>query len=71
MAKNRTKPLSDQVRQAIHDSGQSRYRIALETKIDESALAKFYNGHRTLSMPALDRLGEYLELRIVMDKKSK
>jgi transcriptional regulator with XRE-family HTH domain len=71
MAKRQPKKLSDQVRQAIDDSGLTRYRIAVETGMDESALAKFYNGHRGLSLNALDRLGEYLGLRIVMDRKPK
>ena len=61
--------MTDQIRQAIDDSGLTRYRIAAETGIDESALAKFYNGHRGLSMDALNRLGKFLELRIVMDRK--
>ena len=62
------KPLTDQIRQAIDDSGLTRYRIALDTKIDESALAKFYNGQRGLSLKNLDRLGDYLGLKIVMDR---
>ena len=61
--------MSDQIRQAIDDSGLTRYRIAKETAIDESTLAKFYNGHAGLSMDALDRLGEYLKLRIKMESK--
>jgi DNA transposition AAA+ family ATPase len=70
MAKKKTKnKLTDQIRQAISDSGISRYRIANDTGIDESALAKFFNGHRGLSMEAMNALGEYLELRIVMDRK--
>ena len=52
MAKRRSKRLTDQIRQAIDDSGLTRYRIAQKTGIDESALAKFYNGHRGLSMEA-------------------
>ena len=71
MAKRRSNKISDQLRQAIDDSGETRYRIAQETGIDESTLAKFYNGHQGLSMRALDRLGEYLRLRIVMDRKPK
>ena len=71
MAKRRTTTLSDQVRQAIDDSGQTRYRIAQETGIDESALAKFYNRHRGFNSDTLDILGEYLGLRIVMDRKPK
>jgi len=69
MAKRRSKKMTDQIRQAIDDSGLTRYRIALDTGIDESALAKFYNGHRGLSLDNVDRLFEYLGLRIVLDRK--
>lgn len=63
-----SKKLSDQLRDAIDSSGVTRYRIAQETGIDESALAKFYNGKRGINSDTLDRLGEYLGLRIVTDK---
>ena len=69
MAKRRSKKLTGQIRQAIDDSGLTRYRIAQDTGIDESALAKFYNGHRGLSMRALNALSEYLELTIIMRRK--
>ena len=59
------------MRQAIDDCGLSRYRIAQDTGIDESALAKFYNKQRGFNSDTLDILGEYLELRIVMDHKPK
>ena len=71
MTRKRTKKLSDQVRNAIDNSGLSRYRIAKEIQIDESALAKFYNGHQGLSLKALDRLGEYLGLEIIISAGSK
>ncbi len=71
MAKRRSEKLSDQVRQAIDDSGLTRYRIAKATGIDESAIGKFYNGQRGLSTDALDRIGEYLGLRIVTVRKPK
>lgn len=61
--------LTDQLRQAIRDSGLSRYQIAKATGIDESALAKFYNGHRGLSMEALNALGEFLKLTILLGRK--
>ena len=48
---------------------QRRYQIAKATRIDESALAKFYNGQRGLSTKALDRLGEHLELVITTRRK--
>ena len=63
--------LSDEVRQAIDDSGLTRYRIAQDTGIDQAALSKFYNGQRGITSDTLDRLGEYLGLRIVMDRKTK
>ena len=69
MAKKRTKLLTDQLRQAIDDSGLTRYRIAQETGISESALAQFYNGHRGLSMESLNALGEFLQLTILLGRK--
>lgn len=71
MATKRTSNLTDQIRQAIDDSGQTRYRIAQETGIDESTLAKFYNGTRGLSLNNLDLLAGYLGLRVVMDRNAK
>jgi transcriptional regulator with XRE-family HTH domain len=68
MGKKRTILLTDQLRQAIDDSGLTRYQIAKATGIDESALAKFYNGHRGLSMAALDALGEFLQLKITLGR---
>jgi transcriptional regulator with XRE-family HTH domain len=69
MPKRPTKKLTDQLRQAIDDSGLTRYQIAKATGIDESALAKFYNGRRGLSMDALNALGEYLQLTIALGRK--
>jgi len=68
MGKKRTL-LTDQLRQAIDDSGLTRYQIAKATGIDESALAKFYNGHRGLSMDALNALGVFLQLSITLGRK--
>ena len=69
MAKKRSNQMTDQLRQAIDDSGLTRYRIAKETGISESALAQFYNGHRGLSMEALNALGECLQLTIHLGRK--
>lgn len=64
-----TTKLTDQIRDAIDASGLTRYYIAQETGIDESALAKFYNGHRGLSMEALNALGEFLQLKITLGRR--
>jgi transcriptional regulator with XRE-family HTH domain len=69
MARQRPQLLTDQLRQAIDDSGLTRYQIAKDTGIDESALAKFYNGHRGLSMEALNALGKFLQLSIRLGRK--
>jgi transcriptional regulator with XRE-family HTH domain len=69
MGKKRKKLLTDQLRQAIDDSGLTRYQIAKATGIDESALAKFYNGRRGLSMDALNALGDFLQLTILLGRK--
>jgi len=69
MAKKRSNLLTDQLRQAIDDSGLTRYQIAKATGIDESALAKFYNGQRGLSMDALNALGEFLQLTVTLGRK--
>jgi len=69
MTKRAVMKLTDQLRQAIDDAGLTRYQIAKETGIDESALAKFYNGRRGLSMDALNALGEFLQLNITLGRK--
>jgi len=71
IAKKRHTKMTDQIRQAIDDCELTRYRIAQDTGIDQSALAKFYNGHRGLSLDNLDLLCEYLGLRFVTDSKPK
>ncbi len=69
MVKKRTKQLTDQLRQAINDSGLTRYRISQETGISQPVLSNFYNGRRGLSMEALNALGDFLQLKIVMGRK--
>jgi predicted transcriptional regulator len=69
MPQKRRQKLSDQLRRMIDDSGLTRYEIAKRAAIDESALAKFYNGHAGLSLKAMDRLGECLNLEIIIRRK--
>ena len=61
--------ISDGIRKAISDSGLSRYKIAQLAAIDESALAKFFNHRRGLSIDAIDRIGELLGLEIKVAAK--
>jgi transcriptional regulator with XRE-family HTH domain len=69
MAKQKPSLLTDQLRQAIDDSGLTRYRIAQETGVSEATLSKFYLGQRGLSMEALNALGECLQLTINVGRK--
>ena len=71
MAQKRTEreKLTDQLRQAIDESGLTRYRIAQETGISESTLSKFYLGQRGPSMEALNALGECLQLTSQLGRK--
>jgi plasmid maintenance system antidote protein VapI len=60
-------PLTEQLRQAILESGQTRYAIAKATGIGQDVLSRFVRGERGLSMESLDKLGLYLGLRIVRE----
>ena len=71
MPKKQSKPMSEQLREAIDKSGVSRYRIAQDTDIAESTLSRFVSGERGLSMEAIDRLLEYLGLEVVEKSKPK
>ncbi len=62
------KKLSDQIRQAVEDCGQSRYAISKATRIAESTLSRFMAGERGLPMQTLDKLADYLDLNITMGK---
>lgn len=62
----RAKTLGEQLRTAIDASGKTRYRIALEAEIDESALAKFYHGTRSFPIDKLERLAKALGYEIAL-----
>ena len=68
MGKKAPKKLTDQLRAAVADSGMTLSDLARATGVDKSALSRFVNGERGLSMEALDAIGEHLRLRIVADK---
>jgi transcriptional regulator with XRE-family HTH domain len=71
MSKRRSKTTTDQIRDAIDASGVTRYAIAHETGIDESSLAKFYNGKGWLSLESFEALGKFLNLKITLGSKPK
>lgn len=61
-------PVTQQLREIIAQCGVTRYRIAQETNISEQTLSKFMSGHQKgLSPDALDELGEYLGISLVVE----
>lgn len=57
--------LSAQIRRCILESGITRYRISKETGVSEGSLSQFVNGHRGLSVEAMDLIGVFLGLSVV------
>jgi hypothetical protein len=62
---------SDQLRSAILNAPVSRYRIAKDLEISESILSRFVHGDCGLSIDYLDRICEYLDLRLVGPARGK
>jgi hypothetical protein len=71
MTMKKRPPLTEQLRQAMETSGQTRYAISKATGISAVTLCRFASGERGLSMEALNALAEHLGLRLVADKSRK
>ena len=56
---------TEQLRQLIEASGESRYRIGVEMGIDHATISRFMSGKGGLSMPNLDALAEHLGWKVV------
>ena len=69
MGKKRIK-LSDQIRNAIDNCGETRYAISKATGICETTLSRFMSGERGLPMKTLDILADHLDLNITAGKRS-
>ena len=68
MAKKVAKKLTDELRAAVAGCGMTLGDLTRATGIDKSALSRFVNGERGLSMEAMDALGQCLGLSIVAGK---
>lgn len=70
MAKKR-KPklplLSDQLRLILDNGPMTRYRLSLEAGVDQGQLSRFVLGKGQLTFNTLDRIGQVLRLRLVVD----
>jgi hypothetical protein len=61
--------LSDEVRQALIDCGQTRYAVSKATGIAESTLSRFVAGERWFDRDNLDILCQYLDLHLVRGRR--
>ena len=59
-----TTSLSDQLRQAIRDCGESRYSLSKRTGIDQATLTRFMSGERGLRLDVVDLLADVLGLEL-------
>lgn len=59
------KTITEQLRAAIAAAGVTRYRIAKETGLSESALSRFVKGTRGMDLNSVDKLATYLGLELV------
>jgi len=59
----------DELKIAIESSSLSRYLIAQETGIPQSALSRLMSGERGLSVENVEILADYLGLEIIIRPK--
>ncbi len=62
---------TEQLRRVVSDCGETRYSLAKRTGIAQSTLTRFANGNRGLSMEAIDRLFDALELEVRPRRKAR
>ena len=62
-------PLTEQLRREIRSCGLSVYRVAKDCDIAEPQLHNFLHGKSGLGMAKIDRLAEYLGLKLCRTRK--
>ncbi len=55
------------IRQAVEASSRTRYRIAKESGVSASQLSRLVRGERGLTADTIERLADYLGLRITIE----
>jgi len=63
------KPMLQQLRDAMNQCGESRYRIAEGSGIAQAVLSRFASGQRGLTVETAERLADYLGYRITLQPK--
>lgn len=64
MSPRKQTTIIDQLRQAVKDSRQTEYAIAKAAGISQSALNRFVNGHRGISLSTAAKLCRHLQLSL-------
>jgi len=59
----------DELRRAIENSPESRYRLSKKAGIEQSQLSRFMTGNQRLGVEAVEKLAQALGYEIVMRKK--
>lgn len=62
--------ISEQVRQAIAESGASLRELSRKTDLYPSQLSRFMRGERGLTTGSLDRLAAYLGLKLTKEEEA-
>jgi hypothetical protein len=57
-------PISNQLRQAIEDSGLSAYRLAADSGVNVAAILRFKAAERGLTLDSVDRIAAALGLEL-------
>ncbi|MDX1965419.1 MAG: helix-turn-helix transcriptional regulator [Pirellulales bacterium] len=63
--------LTDQLRQVIQASGQTRYSIWKQTGVTQDILSRFMTGERGMSLETADKLFEHFEIKLVTPTKKR
>jgi transcriptional regulator with XRE-family HTH domain len=64
-----SKSLTDQIREAVKQSGLTQHRICRQTGIDPASMSNFVSGKRGISLAHLDTLAAFLGLQITTTKR--
>ena len=69
MPTKKTPSVSEQLRKALKDSGQTTSELQDATGVDRSVLSRFMRGERGMTTPSLDSLCAHLGLRLTRARK--
>jgi transcriptional regulator with XRE-family HTH domain len=65
------KTISEKLREAMRDSGQSMYQIAKEAGVDYSIVNRFFNEQRDMKLATADRLAAYFGLELTSSRPAR